>query len=113
MRSMATNKQSPRRKSMRLSGYDYTQSGAYFVTICTHKSELIFGAIQDGEMALNEWGHIVKQCGKAIQDHLTSIRLDECVIIPNPVHGIVWIEGILGAVKATHTPPQPPQPFGV
>jgi putative transposase len=44
------------RRSIRLGGYDYSRSGAYFITICTHDRECIFGEIVDGEMNYNESG---------------------------------------------------------
>ena len=46
------------RRSIRLKGYDYTQAGAYFITICTHQRENIFGEIVNGEMKLNSFGEI-------------------------------------------------------
>ena len=49
------------RRSIRLPGYDYTSPGAYFVTICTHKGELLFGDVADEHVALNEYGQIVHE----------------------------------------------------
>jgi putative transposase len=49
-----------RRRSIRLKGYDYTQPGAYFITICTHQRAHVFGVIVDGEMRLNRWGEIAR-----------------------------------------------------
>ena len=50
-----------RRKSIRLNGYDYSQDGSYFVTICTNNYEIVFGTVDDGKMILNEYGRIVNQ----------------------------------------------------
>ncbi|WP_222842612.1 hypothetical protein [Thermoflavifilum thermophilum] len=50
------------RRSIRLSGYDYSSAGAYFITVCTHNRECLFGDIVDGKMRLNEWGEIAQQC---------------------------------------------------
>ena len=47
------------RRSIRLKGYDYSQAGLYFVTICCQNHKCLFGKITNGEMALNEYGHIV------------------------------------------------------
>ena len=49
-----------RRRSIRLSGYDYSQMGEYFVTLCTHKMRCLFGEVKDGEMQLNQMGQIVE-----------------------------------------------------
>jgi len=78
--------------SARLSGYDYSQNGAYFITIVTQQFEHFFGKIVDGEMVLNEMGEIVWNewfLSEKIRDH---IFLDEFVIMPNHVHGIVIID---------------------
>ena len=80
-----------RRRSIRLKGYDYSQPGAYFVTICTHERRCLFGDVVDGEMRLNELGKIARQCWLAIPEHFPHARLDEFVIMPNHVHGIIWI----------------------
>jgi putative transposase len=54
------NSERHRRKSIRIKDYDYSQAGAYFVTICTHNRECLFGEVADGEMRLNDLGEIVK-----------------------------------------------------
>ena len=54
----------PQRRSIRLRGYDYSQAGAYFVTICAHDKKCLFGEVRDGEMGLNEWGTILAGSGK-------------------------------------------------
>ena len=81
------------RHSIRLKGYDYTQAGAYFVTICTWKHECLFGEVVEGEMRLSALGQIVREEWVKSSDIRKEIRLfeDEFVIMPNHVHGIVWI----------------------
>jgi REP element-mobilizing transposase RayT len=79
------------RRSLRLPGYDYTQAGAYFVTVCTRGRACIFGDVVSGEMRLNLYGRIVHECWKALPDHFANIQLDEFIIMPNHVHGIVNI----------------------
>ena len=91
------------RQSTRLRGYDYCQSGAYFVTISaneidhvpdcrgdacvalnsTSNSTNVFGHINDDKMIPNEYGQIVEQCWCALPDHFESITLDEFVVMPN------------------------------
>ena len=80
-----------RRRSIRLPGYDYTSPGAYFVTICTHQGELLFGDVVDGEVALNEQGQIPYEEWLASEQIRQEVELDAFVIMPNHVHGIVWI----------------------
>jgi len=98
------------RRSIRLKGYDYTRAGAYFVTICTKDRACLFGDVADGVMRLNQMGHIVRQCWLAIPDHVPPVLLDEFVVMPNHVHGIIvimptHIVGARHAVGATHASP--------
>ncbi|MFA6537160.1 MAG: transposase [Patescibacteria group bacterium] len=76
------------RESLRLRGYDYSQEGAYFVTICTDKMKCVFGRIIDGRMNLNELGFVAKKCWLDIPKHFSNIKLDAYVIMPNHIHGI-------------------------
>ena len=80
-----------RRRSIRLKGYDYAQPGAYFVTLCTQGHVCLFGDIVDGEMQLNEYGRVVRQCWDEIPDHFPHAETDAFVIMPNHIHGILWI----------------------
>ena len=79
----------PRRRAMRLRDYDYSQSGAYFVTICAQHRKCLFGTITDGKMRLNEIGQIVLECWNHISQHFPSVELGESVIMPNHFHGII------------------------
>ncbi len=76
----------------RLSGYDYSQNGHYFVTICTHDRVEWFGVIENGEMHLNENGVIVLESWHDLLTHYHNLRLDACVVMPNHVHGIIIID---------------------
>jgi putative transposase len=80
-------------RSIRLAGYDYSEEGAYFVTIVTHQREHLFGEVVDGEMRLNEFGKIVREEWFKTQDMRLQIELsdDEFVVMPNHVHGIIQI----------------------
>jgi REP element-mobilizing transposase RayT len=80
------------RRSIRLKGYDYTQQGAYFVTICTHQRNCLFGEIVDGEIKLNTNGGIAWGSWLSIPRHFKNVELDEFVIMPNHLHGIIIIE---------------------
>lgn len=88
---MNNNPEIPRRRSIRLQVYDYSQAGAYFVTLCTQDATCLFGNIADGEMLLNEAGRVVEMCWKEIPNHFPHVQLDEFVIMPNHVHGILFI----------------------
>ena len=84
------------RRSLRLTGYDYAQAGAYFVTICTYKRLCILGEVTDGEMRLNEYGRIVLDCWNDLPNHYSRVELDEFIEMPNHVHGIVVLTDGVG-----------------
>jgi len=79
------------RRSIRLDGYDYGQSGAYFVTICTHNRVCLFGEVIDGRMRLNECGRIALNEWRLTPHVRPNVRLDAHVVMPNHVHGVVDI----------------------
>jgi len=79
------------RRSIRLAGYDYTQPGAYFVTICTHQREWLLGEVVDGKVVLSEFGRIAHDEWWASSRIRREIELDAFVVMPNHIHGIVWI----------------------
>ena len=81
------------RRSVRLRGYDYSQAGAYFVTICTPDRACLFGDVADGVMRLNDAGRVVERCWHEIPIHFPHVELDEFVIMPNHVHGVIVIVG--------------------
>lgn len=89
--TMTYNPTIHRRKSIRLQGYDYSQAGAYFITVCTHNRVPLFGEIVDGVMVLNSAGQIVEKCWCAIPEHFPQVTLDEFVVMPNHVHGIITV----------------------
>jgi REP element-mobilizing transposase RayT len=79
------------RKLTRLKGYDYSQCGYYFVTICTKDREEWFGKVEDGEMVLNTYGEVARNCWYDLPKHYLNCSLDSFVIVPNHVHGIIVI----------------------
>jgi len=79
------------RRSIRLKGYDYTQPGAYFVTICTQNRECLFGQITDGKMVLNNAGRMVADSWEWLAEQYDHVLLDEWVVMPNHLHGIIVI----------------------
>jgi REP element-mobilizing transposase RayT len=87
-------------RSIRLRGYDYAQAGAYFVTICTDQRQLFF----DG----SELRQIAEKCWLAIPDFNPGVELDEWVVMPNHVHGIVVLAGGQGVFSNAPTPSDAP-----
>lgn len=81
------------RRSIRLKGYDYSQAGAYFITICTQDRVCLFGEIVDGEMRLNDMGRMVEFTWFDLPNHVDGLVLDAFVVMPNHVHGILVIVG--------------------
>ena len=79
------------RRSIRLKGYDYSQAGLYFVTICTRNRLPLFGEIENGEMVLNDAGKMVGYQWEGLIRWFEAIQLHEFVVMPNNVHGIVEI----------------------
>jgi len=80
------------RRSIRLKGYDYTQPGGYFITICTYQRECLLGEIIDDEMVLNPAGEIVQHAWDDLPNHFPNVVLDQFCIMPNHVHGIVILK---------------------
>ena len=86
---MKYNPQIHHRRSIRLKGYDYSQAGTYFITICCHDRECLFGKIADVKMMLNDAGKIANECWIEIPKHFPNAILHEHIIMPNHVHGII------------------------
>lgn len=80
-----------RRQSIRLKRYDYSQQGAYFITICAHEKKCLFGKIINNEMVLNQFGMIVYKEWMKSSSIRSEIELDHVVVMPNHLHGIVFI----------------------
>ncbi len=77
------------RRSIRLKGYDYTQAGAYFVTLCVQNHQCIFGHIEDGEMDFNDMGTIVSDAWEWLARQYDHVDLDAYTVMPNHLHGII------------------------
>ena len=90
------------RRSIRLQGYDYSSRGAYFITICTQNRQCLFGEIDEGKMRLTPLGKIVKEQWNEIPSRFTGIAMDEFIVMPNHIHGIINIVGapLAGALIA-------------
>ena len=78
------------RRSIRLKGYDYSQPGAYFVTLCVQERECLFGEIVDGEMQLNDAGRMIEHWWGELTRKFSSVALDEWIVMPNHLHGLLF-----------------------
>jgi REP element-mobilizing transposase RayT len=92
------------RKSIRLKEYDYSLPGAYFITICTYDKQCILSDIIDGELRLRETGKIVEECWNDIPNHFPNVELDEFVVMPDHIHGIIIIHEPVGAIHESPLP---------
>jgi len=90
---MASDGNRQHRQSIRLRGYDYTQPGAYFVTICAQDRACLFGDIANGEVRLNAAGRMVSAAWTALPVRFPAVDLDEFVVMPNHIHAIMLIVG--------------------
>ena len=81
------------RRSIRLPGYDYSQPGAYFVTICTAGRECVFGEVNIEKQSFrpSRLGELVIECWGLIPVHFPFVKLDAFVLMPNHSHGILQI----------------------
>lgn len=77
---------------MRMKGYDYTQAGVYFVTLVSWQRQCLFGLVVNGMMLLNDIGQIIQKEWQILSDHFHGIRLEELVVMPNHLHGMVVIK---------------------
>jgi REP element-mobilizing transposase RayT len=95
------------RRSIRLKRYDYAQQGAYYVTICvgkhvcrgasrsalTNETHNVFGHVENGKMVLNDIGRIIRDSWLWLANQYNYVNLDEYIVMPNHVHGIVFLTG--------------------
>ena len=82
------------RRSIRLKGYDYSQPGAYFVTICVEQRQCLFGDVVDGQMILNQYGMVVADTYQWLCDRYPYLYTDEWIVMPNHFHAIMIIADI-------------------
>jgi len=87
----------------RLRDYDYSQPGAYFITICTKKRSCLFGEIEKDRMNVNHYGEIVRLSWLELPQHYTNVELDVFVIMPNHIHGIISLTDVGAGLKPAPT----------
>ncbi|MBK7129110.1 MAG: hypothetical protein IPM74_03915 [Crocinitomicaceae bacterium] len=91
-------------ESTRLCGFDYTSAGSYFITICTKNRIPFFGQIVEGKMVLSEIGELAKTFWQEIPQHFPNAQLNEFIIMPDHMHGIICLspqDNILPLVKTS------------
>lgn len=86
---MPFNDEKHRRISVRLKSCDYTGPAAYFITICTYEKECHLGEMRNGNLKFSPIGLKVRQVWREIPRHFNYIRLDQFIVMPNHIHGIV------------------------
>ena len=96
---MKYNPQIHHRRSIRLKGYDYSQAGLYFITICCQDRECRFGKIENDAMILNEYGQIAYYEWTKLAERFPNFELDVFQIMPNHMHGIILLNDV-GATLA-------------
>ena len=89
-----------KRQSIRVKGYDYSQPGYFFVTICSKNQENIFGEIVESTIILNNCGQMVNKWWQKLFEKYATITIDEYIFMPNHMHGIIHINNIndVGAI---------------
>jgi len=88
---MTNEPSQPLRSSIRLKGFDYSEPGAYFVTIVTKDRFCRFGEIVDGQMKTNSAGEVIAHWWLELRRKFASVESDEFVVMPNHCHGIIVI----------------------
>lgn len=90
------------RRSVRLKGYDYSQAGLYFITICYQDRICRFGHIENGEMILNAYGKIAYDEWSKLPERFPNFEMDVFQIMPNHMHGIILLNEtvVVGATLA-------------
>ena len=93
----------PQRKQLRLRGYGYAFPGAYFVTICSAGKHAVFGSVSERRIVLSQTGEIVRSEWIALTERFSRLVLDEFVIMPNHLHGVLAFVGKAGGASPSPT----------
>lgn len=101
--TMTYNPNKHHRRSVRLKGYDYSQTGLYYITICVQNRACLFGKIENGNMILNDAGHMIENEWLKLTERFKNIVLHEYVIMPNHFHAILEIVGANVMISQNNT----------
>lgn len=91
----------PQRKLQRLKNYDYSQNGAYFITLCTQDRLCLFATIKNGKLILNNAGKMVYDKFIEIPNIYPGIEIDNFIVMPNHLHAIMTIEKHGGTTRGS------------
>lgn len=92
-----------KRRSIRLRNYDYSQQGVYYVTLCLNRRQCLFGEVDNGKMVLNDAGRMVDKWWQELMQKYNTIEIDQYIIMPNHIHGIIAIVGADLCVRPDNT----------
>lgn len=101
---MIMGMQTPVRRPTRLEVFDYTASGAYFITLVAHHRARLFGKVVNGEMLLNRWGSLIETEWRKLADRFLGVEVDIYVVMPNHFHAIICLPDLLFHVGARPDP---------
>ncbi len=87
----------------RLKEYDYSQPGGYFITICTKNRYCLFGKVENDQMKLNHCGEIAQLSWSQLSEHYHNVELDVFIIMPNHIHGIIFLTDVGAGFKPAPT----------
>ena len=94
------------RRSVRLKGYDYSRAGAYFVTIVTQDRSCLFGEVEATAVRLNDAGRMVQSVWDELSAFYPGVLVDEFVVMPNHVHGIIFLTGVASVSALVRASPR-------
>jgi len=98
--------QKPRvRRLTRLRDYDYSRPGGYFITLCTTNRSCLFGVVDNDTVILNQYGEIIRISWLALPEHYHNAELDVFVVMPNHIHGIIFLTDVGAGLKPAPTVP--------
>jgi REP-associated tyrosine transposase len=100
-----------RRRSLRLRGYDYSQPGMYFVTVCTFGRALLFGNVVEGKVWLNDAGRATGEVWAELPRYYSGLEIDAFVVMPNHIHGIIVLHGTANRPPPARGSPASPRPL--
>ncbi len=86
------------RKTNRLKNFDYSAPNYYFVTICVKERKELFGEVENQGMRLNTIGKIAQDFWQKIPEHYLNVKLDECIFMPNHMHGILIFQPVRAGI---------------
>lgn len=79
------------RRLLRLQGYDYSQAGEYFITVCVRDRAHLFGQVIDSRMRLSPVGEIARHAWRSLQEWFPYVILDCYALMPNHIHGVLLL----------------------